>query len=356
MGRTPGPFASLARLFRDGNPRTLSDGQFIAAVDAADRARLAPALWAHGCREGWWHPVPSDAARLISGRADLPFGQPELALQAAGEANAERNRDLLAQGATIEAAFADSGITSVRLKGWHTLTSGWWTDEGERTMTDLDVLVPDGRLAEACTVLTDLGYEPIESGHTDEADHELAPVHLPGRTGSVEIHRALAVSRWSAVLPADEVLAGSRPMSTTDAVTHLILHAQLHDEAHLLGTVPWRALRELAVLTTGSRGGEVDWELVGQRFDASGAGAALDGFLWLARTLLGAVVPPLGRRVRLRARTARLLMDRPVLRDVSSRAAYMPRALSASRMRTIDPTAPAWATRIRRVLSRAKRH
>ena len=311
---------------------------------------LAPALWAHGRRLQWWHPVPTDAAVLIAGRAEEGHLQPTLALQQAYDANVARNRDLLDQGEFIEGAFRASGIDSVRLKGWHTLTNGWWADVGERTMTDLDVLVPVDRIGQATAVLDQLGYQPIASGHTDAADHELAPVHLPGRLGSVEIHRALAVSRWADVLSASEVIAGPRPMSTTDAVTHLIVHAQLHDEAHLLGTVPWRALYEFSLVAP-----RVELEHIRARFSRHGAQDAFDGFVWLSTELFGASVADEVRSVPWRTRAARAMIDRPAIRSQFARAAYAPRALSSDRMRSIDPESAPWVTRLRRVTARTGR-
>ncbi len=258
-------------------------------------------------------------------------------------------QDLLAQGELVEDALRTAGVRSVRLKGWHTVTAGWWADPAERTMTDLDVLVAASDAERAARALAGIGYVPIESGHTAFADHELAPVHLPGRAGSVEIHTALAVSRWASVLPPSDVLAVAGPMSSTDAVTHLIVHAQLHDEGHLLGRVPLRAVHELAVRSRLDLADEVDWEVIRSRFGSVGAEAALDSFLTLARRMFAAEVPaPHPRFVRVvpHAAAAMAMLDRPRLASLYARLAYLPRALSATRMQSLFPGRPVWRSRL----------
>lgn len=341
------PSLALAELLQSQLTPTQIDARQLAEVAlVADRVGLAPVLWSHGLRARWWSFVPADAAELIVGRSADPFGQPELALQAAFTSNVSRIDDLLAQGAEVERSFQGAGIPCVRLKGWHTITSGWWPDPAERTMTDLDVLVPAESSTKCAEILRSLGYRDIDSGHTSFADHELAPVALPGHAGSVEIHVALLVSRWAAVLPAAEVLNGGSSMTTTDAVTHVIAHAQLQDEAYLLGRVPMRALYELALLLESPLGRDVDWSQVRARFTAVGAERALDGFLWLSSSLFAASVPSIGVRAPLRSRLALAVIDRPRCGAVVSWVAYLPRWLSADRMRSLDPNQPAWRTRL----------
>ena len=89
---------------------------------------------------------------------------------------------------------------AVPLKGWHGLLAGWWPDPAARVMRDLDVLVSEHDAPRAAQVLGDLGYLAMAGDHDPHADHELAPVHLPGRAGSIEIHTAVLVRRWRARL------------------------------------------------------------------------------------------------------------------------------------------------------------
>ena len=312
---------------------------------------LLPAWWSAGVARGWWEPLPVDALELVAARFRPGLTQPPLLLQQAYEANRVRQADLLVQGRTILAHLASAGITAVPLKGLHTVLADWWDDPADRVMRDLDVLVPADASGAAAGRLTSLGYLPFATGHTDEADHELPAVRLPGRAGSVELHTALLVRRWSAVLTADLVLSRGAPMSTTDAVVHSIAHAQLQDDAHLLARLPLRSLHELAVLSHGARADEVDWAAVRGAFRRASAEAALDAHLDLARSLFGAAVPPPRGRFRARSHTrlCRSLGARPPVASLYEQAVFLPRALSADRMHRLYGPGSPWSGRIRHV-------
>lgn len=312
---------------------------------------LLPAWWSAGVARGWWEALPVDALEQVAARFPPGVTQPPLLLQQAYEANRVRQADLLAQGRTILSRLEAEGITAVPLKGLHTLLAGWWDDPADRVMRDLDVLVPADAAERAAGCLTALGYLPFATGHTDEADHELPAVRLPERAGSVEVHTALLVRRWSAVLAAPGVLGRGAPMTTTDAVIHSIAHAQLQDDAHLLGRLPLRSLHELAVLSWGARADEVDWVAVRVAFRRASAEAALDAHLDLARSLLGAAVPPPrgALRARVHAHLCRSLVANPPIALVYEQAVFLPRALSDDRMHRLYGPGSPWSGRIRHV-------
>jgi hypothetical protein len=309
----------------------------------ADAHGLLPSLWGAALQRGWFATLPIDALGAVAGRFSPGTTQPALLLQQAYHANSVRVTDLLEQGTQVLGAFAASGLTAVPLKGWHALLAGWWPDPARRTMLDLDVLVAEADATRAAHVLAGLGYVAMAGGHDPYADHELPPVHLPGRAGSVEIHTALTVRRWRGVLPAEPVVAAGAPMTMTDAATHLIAHAQLQDEAHLLRRLPLRSLHELAVVS----GPDVDWDLVRRRFSAVGAEAALDGHLHLTGVLFGGNVPPPRRRVRALAheRLCRALLERPSVAVNFERVVYAPRALRSERMHELHGPGPVTALR-----------
>ena len=309
-----------------------------------------PALWRAEQERGTWIELSPQALEAVRARFAAGTTQPALLAQHAHQVNSvPGSRDLLDQGVAVLDALDQAGIEAVPLKGLHALRAGWWADPASRVMRDLDILVGESQAAAAEAVLSGLGYVPLASGHDDYGDHERPPRHLPGRDGSVELHTALVVSRWRAVLPASEVLAAGPPMATTAAVIHSIAHAQLHDEAHLLARVPLRALHELAVLSVGPRGAEIDWDRVRRRFAAVGAGAALDAHLDLARHLFAAAVPPPARPMR--ARWHRWWCDRlmaaPSWAPRYQAAVFAPRALSSARMTRLYGPGPVWWWRIR---------
>jgi hypothetical protein len=326
-----------------------ADDAWVGPLALANSHDLLPALWTAGATRGWWRPLPPDAFMQVAARFAPGSTQAPLLLQEAYEANRMRTDDLIDQGRGILRQLASDGITAIPLKGLHALLAGWWPDPADRVMRDLDLLVPMAEAGRAAQCLTALGYVPLATGHTDAADHELPAVHYPGRAGSVELHTALVVSRWSAVLPASEVLGPGPLMSTTDAVIHSIAHAQLHDEAHLLARLPLRALHELSVLARGPLADEIHWERVRMAFRRVSSEPALDAHLRLARSLFGAPVPPPHGPVRAWAhdRLCRALLVRPSLASFYEKTVFLPRGLSTARMHELYGPGHPWTARIR---------
>jgi hypothetical protein len=325
------------------------DDRWEGALRLAAAHDLLPALWSAGRERGWWAALPADAltqvvAHFASGSTHSP-----LVLQQAYDANRLRVADLSDQGRLILEHLASAGIVAVPLKGLHALMAGWWPDPADRVMRDLDILVSKDDAGSASRCLAELGYRPFATGHTAAADHELPAVALPGRAGSIELHTALVVSRWSAVLPGAEIIDRGPLMSSTDAVIHSIAHAQLHDEAHLLARIPLRALHELMILAAGPRGDEIDWARVRTSFRRVSAEAALDAHLCQARSLFGASVPPPVGRLRPVAhdRLGRTLAGYPPLASIYERTVFLPRGLSTERMHELHGPGSPWISRLR---------
>lgn len=328
-----------------------TDVDWEAVLPLAADHDLLPALWSAGVARGWWTPLPADALERVLTRFSPGLTQPPLLLQQAHDTNRIRIGDLMEQGRDILDHLASAGIAAIPLKGWHAVMAGWWADPADRVMRDLDVLVPADQAERAADGLAELGYVPLATGHTPEADHELPAVHLPGRPGSVELHTALVVRRWRDVLPAGEVLGPGAPMSTTDAVIHSIAHAQLHDEAHLLAHIPLRALHELSVLAAGPRADEIEWWRVRSAFRGVSAEPALDAHLAMARSLFAAAVPAPEGRLRAEAhdRLCRALLARPPVASVYEKTVFLPRGLSTARMHELHGPGNPWLARLRHV-------
>jgi hypothetical protein len=331
--------------------RDVPESSWAGVLALADSHQLLPALWIAAVRRGWFTPLPAGALDSVVTRFPAGTTQPALLLQQAHAANALRVGDLMAQGATVLAALDQAAVAAVPLKGWHGLLAVWWPDPAARVMRDLDVLVGEDDAPRAARVLGDLGYVAMDGDHDPHADHELAPVHLLGRPGAIEIHTAVLVRRWRAVLPAGPVLAAGRPMDATDSVTHLIAHAQLQDEAHLLGRLPLRSLHELAVISQGPLGPMIAWDVIRRRFAGAGAEGALDSHLHLARVLFDADVPRPRRAGRALGHEwlCRAMLKPPQPAQYIERALFLPRALSAERMHQLHGPGPLWALRLRHV-------
>jgi hypothetical protein len=319
------------------------------ALALASAHDLLPALWRAEVDRATWVDLPPEALGPVSAHFAAGVTQPALLAQEAYQANQIRVLDLLGQGREVLAALDEAGIEAVPLKGLHALLAGWFVDPATRVMRDLDILVAPADADRAESVVASIGYLPMASGHDDYGDHERPARHRPDRAGSLELHTALVVSRWRAVLPADEVLEAGAPLSTTDAVVHAIAHAQLHDEAHLLARVPLRSLHELAVLSRGSRAGEIDWAGVRHRFEGAGAGPALDAHLDLARALFAAEVPePAGHlRPRVHRWWCEHLLAHPGRAPGYEQLVFAPRALDAARLQRLYGPGPTWRLRCR---------
>lgn len=321
-------------------------GEWQRLVSLADDHLLAPSLWSAGVRRGWWRPLPADALDAITQRLGGAV-PPELVLQRAHHDNGDRNRDLLAQVDQVTTVLGGAGILAVPLKGAHALRAGWWPDPNQRVLRDLDLLVPRGDADRAAALLAEIGYRPLDSAPDPAADHQLPAVRLPGRAGSVELHVALARGRWRTVLAAEPILEAG-VLDATMAVAHLIVQAQLHDEAHLLHRLPLRALFELAVISSGDEGSSIDWDVIVRTFDGAGARRALASHLLLARRWFGARVPAdLNACGRVPAGLATLAADHPHAARRWEPIAYLPRSLAASRLESLYGHRTVWRLRAR---------
>lgn len=362
--RSSGPLDRLSRILAPspcGSRDRFDTDEVPALLATADRHNLVPALWSALLAHRSVDPVPLSLRRFVEDRA-LGSGTSMLAAAAAHAANAERVEDLVDQASTLLAALTGAGVRAAPLKGVDAVLSGRYADPAARTMTDIDILVDPSQAGAAETLIADLGYRPVEGpttaadGQTEEGHHQLPAVALAGRLGSVELHTALATPRWRSTLDATEALSRATTTSDgtgvtlarTDSAAHLVLHAQLHDEAYLLRRLPLRALHETALLIAGDE--PVDWGAVDRCFARVGRRRALRSHLHLAAKLFD-VPSPLGAgpATVARSRVVTELDERPEARELVGQVAYLPRALSGERMRQLygaGDSRSAWRARV----------
>lgn len=100
------------------------------------------------------------------------------------ERNRARNIFLSRQIAELARLFRGAGIPMVSLKGAACIVRKVYP-EGSRFLSDIDVLVPSGRIGDARALLRSVGYEPEWSGR--ELHHIEHLIH-PARAGGVEVH------------------------------------------------------------------------------------------------------------------------------------------------------------------------
>lgn len=281
-------------------------------------------------------------------------------LESVYAANAARVADLESQAVAALQALSAAGLRAAPLKGIDAVLDHRYPDAASRTMIDIDVLIDSVDAAAGTDVLADLGYTPVPVPAAEQhGSHHLRPVALDGHAGSIELHTDLSTPRWGAVLPSAEVLdravvgprtTGSR-LTRTDSVAHLVVHAQLQDESHLLFRLPLRALHETALVL--ARGEDVDWPGIEERFRRVRRRGALVTHLRATSALFG-VASPLQTRVtdRMRASVVMALDGQTTARRLVGEAAYLPRALRASRMEALYGASghlAVWRARVRHV-------
>jgi hypothetical protein len=346
---TTNPATELAQVLRGAAPSTVTD--WPAALALADRQALLPAVWSAAVAHRWSTALPTEVLSAISVHFAPGTQPPLLLLQQAYEANARRTVDLRAQAVRLLRQLECNSIAAVPLKGAHALLEGWWPDPSARVMRDLDILVPAHAAESARSALLADGYRDRLGQHR-LARHEYAVLHHPGRAGTIELQVAPLVDRWP-VLKADALLAQAPRISTTDAVIHTIAHAQLQDEAHLLRRTPLRSLHEIATLSAGARGPEIDWSRVRSAFTRIDAESALDSFLALVAHYFEAEIPGARRKRRARAigLTTQTLIRHPASAGLYETIVFQRRQLEAERLRALHGAGSLRSLRARHVRS-----
>lgn len=145
----------------------------------ADSLLIAPLLYARLQQKGMTTDCPAD---FIA------------ALHAMHDANQARNRQHRAILLDALHHLNQAGIVPVLIKGAHALL-GLLPDANERIISDIDILIPDGKVLEAKAALMAAGFYPQNSRHEiDDAiqhHHHISPLFHPARTGYVELHHSL---------------------------------------------------------------------------------------------------------------------------------------------------------------------
>lgn len=282
--------SGLLSPFREGGPA----GE---AVEDQDWRLLT---WLAGC----YLVTPSLAWRVKSfGLMERLPAEVSAELQEIAVNVTQRNRQFRAQLTEIAAAFDAASLSCVVLKGAAYLLAPVYPTPFMRVMADIDLLVDQQRLDEACAILTALGYRQIEDQslqHKPAAHRHLNPFVHPSRIAAVELHRAALPAHLDACAPVEELLATRRrysdgarscyTLAPTFRVLNLIMHAEIVDYGYVKGLIPVRALEEFAYNLRGEAA-DIDWNLLLERFDALGRRHVLLAFLLFAQRLFGVPLP-----------------------------------------------------------------
>jgi hypothetical protein len=218
-------------------------------------------------------------------------------LRDAAVQSAAQNLQIGRELAHVLEAFHHHGIAAIVLKGAY-LGQVVYESFALRPMCDLDVMVRRDKLAQAESVLAELGYVPQYSG-VEQVDyahhHHLRPMAKPGGI-PVEIHWSLA--RPNAHFEVDIEGLWERARRTTiggvdalvlspeDLILHLCLHASFGHRFRVGVRACWD-IREVVR----HHGDAIVWDQVAQRARQWGIGKYVYLTLRLARELLAADVP-----------------------------------------------------------------
>lgn len=267
------------------------------AVEQQDWPRLT---WLSGC----YLITPSLAYQVA--RCELMERIPEdvaAQLREVADNVTLRNRQFRTQLAEIVAAFDAASLAYAILKGGAYLVLPVYPTASLRVMADLDLLVAEQNLGDACRVLEALGYYQVEDERLAEMPtlhRHLSPFLHEGHIAAVELHREALPTHLAACALGAELLRTRHryraerqdyyTLSPTFRLLNLVMHSEIIDRGYANGRIPLRGLEEYAY-TVRAEGGAIDWLLLRDCFSQVGRLHVLMSFLWLANRLLGVPMP-----------------------------------------------------------------
>lgn len=230
----------------------------------------------------------------------------QLRLYLADMANAfDRRGEMLREECVrLVRILSETGTPVLLFKGSADLFNGLDEPRGRRSMTDLDVLLPETAVRSAWQGLREHGYrlfQPDDAFRWESRWHHAPPLVSPAAL-RIELHRwpldADAMDLmggienvWRAAIPL--VLPGNvqalRLPPTLEAIQR-IAHAQLHHYGHERRTIELRHLYHTWLFME-RFGSEIDWPWLAARFRARRLEAVLHAFLVMQRNLFAYVAP-----------------------------------------------------------------
>jgi hypothetical protein len=214
-----------------------------------------------------------------------------------------RNQQFQSQLAEIVAAFDAVSLSYAVLKGGAYLVRPVYPTPYMRVMGDLDLLVEQERLEEACGILAALDYDQLEDASLDQKPtphRHLSPFVSDRHIAPVELHREALPTHLAACAPGAELLRtrdchrddrqGYCTLSPTYRLLNLIMHSEICDRGYASGSIPLRGLEEYAY-TVKAEGSAIDWPLLSDCFSRLDRSHVLISFLWAANWLLGVPMP-----------------------------------------------------------------
>jgi hypothetical protein len=190
------------------------------------------------------------------------------------------------------------GIPVMLLKGIH-LAGFAYAEPGMRSMSDVDIMVPRERLADAEELFLEHGYGPRP--RPDLAERCSWSNHLPklSKTGApvFEIHWGIERPTSPFRIDLDALWARSSTvmlegvpvhlLSPEDLLLHLVLHTSYH---HRFDRSAFKGLADIHAVIL-RHGADIDWQVLAARAVEWGASGFAYVTLTLAAQLLGTPIP-----------------------------------------------------------------
>lgn len=252
----------------------------------ANQYLVSPALYGALRDKGLLDALPDDLCRYLTKLHQL---------------NSARNQRLKDQTCEAIGALNGVGIEPLLLKGAAHLFTDTFQDPGARVMTDLDLLVPEGKFANALATLRRLSYRSDAPAYQHYGRfHHAPPLFRPGDYGTLELHRHPLPAHLAQLLPNQalwsdaEVLEDKglrlRILGPTSRVLLNVIHSQILDRHHAERIIELRQLHDF-VVTCHAHQDQVDWVVIAKPLQQHGKGPVLDAYLYLAHRLFAMALP-----------------------------------------------------------------
>jgi hypothetical protein len=199
----------------------------------------------------------------------------------------------------VAQALGAAGIPLIALKGLH-LAELVYRDISLRPMSDLDILVPRERVAEALQLLRGIGFGHDAELHAAVAGMLESKCNIGLAHGQrdiwLEVHWALDEPGARSAGPLPEIWRSARPARLGDADTlvmtpeFLLLHVCAHLACNHAFAFSLRALCDIAEIVRANP--QLDWNAVVAHGSRHGWARGVTAALRLAREHLGVPVPP----------------------------------------------------------------
>jgi hypothetical protein len=173
--------------------------------------------------------------------------------------NLQRNRKMMRQSEDITRLLNSRGIEPLFLKGVGHLSQGLYHDQGDRVMTDIDIMIPEPDTAIAASLLSENGYrqDPEDREEDFEGHHHLPGFYHPDRIAFVELHRTPLSSKYNRLMTIEDIIAGKQKagidgawvMSPKHQMILNFIHDQVHDREYRFRSVMMKGMYDFYLMS-----------------------------------------------------------------------------------------------------------